>query len=124
MKYYFRFQFLIKIIIILLYIRYCTSDNTKDSKCTLRCGKGYGKCPDGQCCSKKGYCGTNSNFCSPSLGCQSNYGKCVETRCGKGIGKCPDGQCCSKKGYCGTTPHFCYSSLGCQSNYGICNKKK
>jgi len=103
-----------------IYIRYCSEDNTKQKKCIFRCGKDNGKCPNGLCCSKKGYCGTTSTFCSPSLGCQSAFGKCIETRCGKGIGQCPDGQCCSKKGYCGTTSEFCSSSLGCQSNFGKC----
>jgi len=109
---------------IYIYIRYCSEDNIKDNgKCILRCGANYGQCPDGQCCSRKGYCGTNSQFCSPSLGCQLNYGKCIETRCGKGIGKCPNGQCCSKKGYCGTTSEFCNLSYGCQKGYGNCEKK-
>ena len=95
-----------------------------NKKCIFRCGKNYGQCPDGFCCSKKGYCGINSQFCSPSLGCQSGYGKCIETRCGKGIGKCPDGQCCSQKGYCGTTSEFCSLSYGCQKEYGNCEKEK
>jgi len=121
LKYY-----LIKIIIsIFIYIRICSKDNTKDTnKCLFRCGKDHGQCPDGQCCSKKGYCGTTVGFCSPSLGCQSAYGKCIETRCGKGIGKCPDGQCCSKKGYCGTTSAFCTLYYGCQKEYGNCEKEK
>jgi len=58
----------------------CKYDNTKESKCasaiTVRCGKGIGSCPDGQCCSKKGYCGTTSAYCSVSQGCQNKYGKC------------------------------------------------
>ena len=70
-------------IIISIYIRSCYKDDMKNNeKCFFRCGKDHGQCPDGFCCSKKGYCGTNSQFCSPSLGCQSTYGKCIETRCG------------------------------------------
>jgi len=114
------FKILIKIIMILnIYIfRYCKKE---DYRCIFRCGKDYGNCPGGQCCSKKGYCGTNSNFCSPSLGCQSNYGKCIEMRCGEGIGKWPNGQCCSTSGYCGTSHQFCGKFL-CQKEYGNCEK--
>jgi len=72
---------------------------------------------------KKGYCGTTPAFCSSNLGCQTNYGKCVEGRCGAKWGSCQNGQCCSKKGYCGTTSAFCSSNLGCQSNYGKCITK-
>jgi len=103
-----------------IYFRICDEDNMKDKKCIFKCGKNYGQCPEGQCCSKKDYCGTNSQFCSPSQGCQSSFGKCVETRCGPGIGKCSDGQCCSKKGYCGTNSQFCSPSQGCQAKYGKC----
>ncbi|OUM65065.1 carbohydrate-binding module family 18 protein [Piromyces sp. E2] len=28
-----------------------------------RCGKGLGKCPNGQCCSKYGWCGTSALHC-------------------------------------------------------------
>jgi len=64
--------------IYIIYIRYCSGDNMYmgNEKCIFRCGPGIGKCQDGQCCSKKGYCGTTSEFCSLSLGCQSSYGKC------------------------------------------------
>jgi len=47
-----------------------------NEKCMFRCGKDHGQCPNGQCCSKKGYCGTTSAFCSSSLGCQTAFGKC------------------------------------------------
>ena len=93
-----------------------------NKKCIFRCGKNYGQCPDGQCCSKKGYCGTTSAFCSSNLGCQTKYGKCIEGRCGAKWGSCPNNQCCSKKGYCGTTSAFCSSSLGCQTTFGKCKK--
>jgi len=83
----------------------------------LKCGPEYGECPAGQCCSKKGYCGTTTDFCSPSNGCQSEYGDC---RCGDDFGECPTGQCCSEKGYCGTTSSYCLSINGCQSEFGVC----
>jgi len=41
-----------------------------------RCGKNYGKCLHGECCSKYGYCGTSTKYCKKSSGCQSHYGKC------------------------------------------------
>ncbi|KAL6632130.1 hypothetical protein U3516DRAFT_837395 [Neocallimastix sp. 'constans'] len=40
----------------------------------VKCGKGYGNCPSGQCCSKDGICGTMDNQCG--TGCQPSYGKC------------------------------------------------
>jgi len=39
-----------------------------------RCGEDYGSCPFNQCCSKNGYCGTSSDYCS--TGCNSKYGMC------------------------------------------------
>ena len=39
-----------------------------------KCGKGYGKCPSGQCCSAYGWCGTDERYCG--AGCQSKFGKC------------------------------------------------
>jgi len=39
-----------------------------------KCGKEYGSCPTGQCCSKYGWCGTTSFHCDS--GCQSEFGKC------------------------------------------------
>ncbi|ORX46004.1 hypothetical protein BCR36DRAFT_238129, partial [Piromyces finnis] len=39
-----------------------------------RCGKGYGSCPKGTCCSKYGYCGVTSEYCG--AGCNINYGTC------------------------------------------------
>ncbi|ORX76761.1 hypothetical protein BCR32DRAFT_283840 [Anaeromyces robustus] len=80
-----------------------------------KCGKEYGKCPSGQCCSKYGWCGTSSDHCSTSKGCQSEFGKC-----GKEYGKCPSGQCCSKYGWCGTSSDHCLTSKGCQSEFGTC----
>ena len=78
-------------------------------------------CPDGQCCSKFGYCGVDESYCSS--GCQS--GNCypegshndmtLQPVCGREAGgaMCPDGQCCSKFGFCSDGPEFCGS--GCQS---------
>ena len=86
-----------------------------------KCGKEYGKCPSGQCCSKYGWCGKSDDYCDTSKGCQSAFGTCTnkfEGKCGKGYGKCPSGQCCSKYGWCGTSSDYCKS--GCQSEYGKC----
>jgi len=85
-----------------------------------RCGDAYGSCPSGQCCSKKGYCGTTSSYCSLAQGCQTKYGKCAVGRCGSVWGSCPSGQCCSKKGYCGTSSSYCSLAQGCQTSYGKC----
>jgi len=82
-----------------------------------RCGSGYGKCPAGECCSKWGYCGTTSEYCSNSQGCQLAYGDC---KCGSGFGNCAAGSCCSKWGFCGKTSDYCSNSQGCQLAYGDC----
>jgi len=92
-----------------------------------KCGpkNGSTKCPTGQCCSAKGYCGTTAAYCE--TGCQTGFGVCksdklVSTNGKCGVGKgytvCPSGQCCSKKGYCGTTSAYC--GTGCQSEFGKC----
>ncbi|OUM65771.1 carbohydrate-binding module family 18 protein, partial [Piromyces sp. E2] len=41
-----------------------------------KCGKDYGKCSDGQCCSQYGWCGKSEEYCSIDQGCQSKFGKC------------------------------------------------
>jgi len=82
-----------------------------------RCGSSYGKCPAGECCSKWGYCGKTSEYCSNSQGCQLAYGDC---KCGSGFGKCAAGSCCSKWGFCGKTSDYCSNSQGCQLAYGDC----
>ncbi|ORX42771.1 hypothetical protein BCR36DRAFT_264070, partial [Piromyces finnis] len=95
-----------------------------------KCGKDIGKCSNGQCCSKKGYCGSTSAYCG--IGCQSEFGRCdsgkvisTDTKCGK-MGSvnyiCPNSQCCSQKGYCGTTSAYC--GVGCQSEFGRCDSGK
>jgi len=90
-----------------------------------RCGKGYGKCPSGQCCSQYGYCGMNESHCLLTKGCQSEYGTCfrlkysVDGSCGPEAGKCPGDLCCSKYGWCGTGNSYC--DVGCQSDFGKCN---
>jgi len=45
-----------------------------NSSTSGKCGKEYGKCQKGQCCSKYGYCGETSAYCG--TGCQSDFGKC------------------------------------------------
>jgi len=39
-----------------------------------QCGKGYGRCYPGHCCSKHGWCGLGDAFCG--TGCQEKYGNC------------------------------------------------
>jgi len=54
-----------------------TTVSTKTSLPTStngKCGKNYGVCPSGNCCSQYGYCGTSSDYCGK--GCQSEFGQC------------------------------------------------
>ncbi|KAG4108365.1 L domain-like protein [Neocallimastix lanati (nom. inval.)] len=125
------------------------SSNLPTSK-TGKCGKEDGQCPSNECCSKYGYCGTTSSYCSIAKGCQSEFGQCRDSsnpnpsttkttkktvtktttisniptsttgRCGKKDGQCPSGKCCSKYGYCGTTSSYCSVAKGCQSEFGQC----
>ena len=44
-----------------------------------KCGKGKGRCPAGQCCSKYGWCGRSEKHCSVDLGCNSKFGECHAT---------------------------------------------
>jgi len=92
-----------------------------------RCGKDYGSCKSGYCCSKYGWCGKTTDHCAVSKGCQSEFGECkndnVSGKCGKGIGQCPSGYCCSKYGWCGKTTDHCAVSKGCQSGYGECKSE-
>ena len=41
-----------------------------------KCGKENGRCPEGRCCSKYGWCGTTDKYCSLDEGCQSEFGEC------------------------------------------------
>lgn len=36
---------------------------------------GCGRCPDGMCCSKWGWCGITHDYCSVEY-CDPNYGEC------------------------------------------------
>ncbi|ORX46920.1 hypothetical protein BCR36DRAFT_585026 [Piromyces finnis] len=71
------------------------------------CGKGIGTCPEGQCCSQYGYCGTTSDHCENTLGCQKEYGSCYAS---------------TSNGYCGETSAYC--GTGCQSAYGLCGEEQ
>jgi len=48
-----------------------TTKTPTTTSVTGKCGKEYGKCPSGQCCSKYGWCGKSDEYCAPSKGCQS-----------------------------------------------------
>jgi len=52
----------------------CSEDNISGDN--IKCGKSFGKCPFGQCCSKDGICGISESYCLLSEGCQLNYGSC------------------------------------------------
>lgn len=76
-----------------------------------------------------GWCGTTSDYCSATSGCQSAFGICnnatntttpgskagtsTDNRCGPGVGTCASDECCSLAGYCGTTegiaPHLLHT---------------
>jgi len=45
-----------------------------------RCGEGFGSCDDNECCSKYGWCGRTSDYCSIARGCQSAFGRCDEEK--------------------------------------------
>jgi len=96
-----------------------------------RCGGEYGQCPEGQCCSQWGWCGTTSNYCG--TGCLPEFGICdkieegdidtmvtTDGQCGHGHGVCPEGQCCSSVGWCGLDEFSCLD--GCQSEFGVCGQ--
>jgi len=104
---------------------------TSDASVNYRCGKGYGVCGRGLCCSKFGWCGTSEDFCSANT-CQKEFGVCWNTsstpkvknvpgRCGALYGTCPSGYCCSKYGWCGVTQSYCAANK-CQPQYGMCSK--
>ncbi|KAF2850984.1 carbohydrate-binding module family 18 protein [Plenodomus tracheiphilus IPT5] len=107
---------------------------------TARCGSDHGglTCAGstfGNCCSKYGYCGSNSDYCSPKKGCQSRYGKCdkspdkpagaisTDGSCGGKKGSdCRGskfGDCCSQYGYCGSSAAYC--GIGCNNVFGSCS---
>jgi hypothetical protein len=96
-----------------------------------RCGKDFGVCREGFCCSILGWCGNSETHCKISKGCQSEFGHCIKDaekyeeeniskdgRCGEGFGRCGKGTCCSRLGWCGTSDAYC--GTGCQSKYGQC----
>ncbi|KAF9570716.1 hypothetical protein EC968_001446 [Mortierella alpina] len=40
-----------------------------------QCGPGAGSCPEGNCCSRDGFCGNSELHCGP--GCQVGFGACA-----------------------------------------------
>jgi len=109
-------------------IKKTTTKNTKQTSTDGRCGKDYGGtiCPNNECCSKYGHCGTSNDHCGVNKGCQAEFGKCGnrdKDRCGPEFGRCSDGKCCSKYGYCNKTDAHCLIKNGCQNKYGLCKDK-
>ena len=98
-----------------------------------RCGEGIGPCKNGECCSKKGWCGKTEKHCNIKEGCQTKFGMCqfkskaTETlslkKCGKNVGSCEEGFCCSKLGLCvkNSDNNNCDTSKGCQPEFGECH---
>ncbi|ORX61250.1 hypothetical protein BCR36DRAFT_341782 [Piromyces finnis] len=111
-----------------IYSQQKSQDNNQQNSQAIKCGMGYGNCPTGFCCSRYGWCGKSSSYCSVSKGCQSKFGQCQINsqestqmkRCGKEFGSCPSHQCCSKFGWCGKSTSYCLISRGCQSEFGQC----
>ncbi|ORX65153.1 hypothetical protein BCR32DRAFT_272825 [Anaeromyces robustus] len=109
-------------------------DQSSSSSNEHRCGKGYGNCGRGGCCSKYGWCGLTEEYCDPKT-CQNDYGVCwnksqkvssikkIPGRCGSSYGSCSNNNCCSKYGWCGTTEAYCAVDK-CQSEFGTCWTKK
>jgi len=106
-----------------------------------RCGKSYGSCEKGYCCSQYGWCGKSDRHCELENGCQSKFGYCkpgftkistiatttkiktnsIKDRCGKGYGSRQKGYCCSQYGWCGKSDAYCNVEKGCQSGFGKCS---
>ncbi|OUM67170.1 carbohydrate-binding module family 18 protein, partial [Piromyces sp. E2] len=54
----------------------CSNNTIEEKESTNgKCGKDYGKCPSGQCCSN-GKCGSSTDYCYLSKGCDLSYGMC------------------------------------------------
>ncbi|KAG4096936.1 L domain-like protein [Neocallimastix lanati (nom. inval.)] len=126
------------------------SEATSLLKIKGRCGKGYGKCLNDECCSKYGWCGKGNIYCYE--GCQLKFGYCntdskfstktannisitlnnnslkssptltSQGRCGSKYGQCSKGLCCSKHGWCGKNEDYC--GIGCQKVFGNCSNEK
>ncbi|KAL6597702.1 coth protein-domain-containing protein [Neocallimastix sp. 'constans'] len=112
-----------------------TSPSTSPTSDDGRCGSNGRICPNNECCSQYGYCGTTDEYCGS--GCQSEFGRCNSSgnpssnntpskvpispdyHCGPNNGACANNECCSQYGYCGTTDAYCGN--GCQSEFGRCN---
>ncbi|OUM56503.1 carbohydrate-binding module family 18 protein, partial [Piromyces sp. E2] len=52
-----------------------SSSFTSTETNNVRCGEDYGECPEGQCCSKYGWCGITNEHCG--IGCQKEFGECL-----------------------------------------------
>ncbi|ORX78632.1 glycoside hydrolase/deacetylase, partial [Anaeromyces robustus] len=46
-----------------------------------QCGKDHGVCPNSECCSKYGWCGSTDEYCG--AGCQSEFGTCGNDKTSK-----------------------------------------
>ncbi|PRP81603.1 hypothetical protein PROFUN_01110 [Planoprotostelium fungivorum] len=57
-------------------------------------------CPQGQCCSVDGFCGSTDQYCSPINNCVNQCWSCASFGC-------PTGLCCSQYGYCGNSSDYC-----------------
>jgi len=53
-----------------------TTTITSEETPVGKCGKGYGSCKKGECCSKYGWCGKTNAYCEINRGCQPEFGDC------------------------------------------------
>ncbi|KAK0115365.1 chitin deacetylase [Cadophora gregata f. sp. sojae] len=102
---------------------------------------GYACDSDRPCCSRNGWCGNTTDYCTAEAGCQSAFGTCTGSsngstsststpgtstngQCGATFGTCASNECCSVAGFCGTGPEYC-NAPDCQFNYGpACDANK
>jgi len=118
--------------ITLISSKFVLADEAKKISTNVQCGAEHGSCPEGNCCSQWGWCGTGSAFCG--AGCLPEFGICdeaesviddkdkisIDGQCGEGHGRCQEGQCCSSAGWCGLSIDYC--GTGCQSEFGECGQ--
>ncbi len=124
----------------------CDSGNspitiTTDGRCGLSSDSASATCLGstyGNCCSASDWCGSTNDYCSPSNGCQFDFGLCstqgqnqvvvsTDGSCGNEddqVTTCNGsgfGNCCSSYGWCGRGSAYCAAGNGCQSQFGVCH---
>jgi len=83
---------------------------SEDNKCGP--SNNYTTCPRMQCCSDKGWCGENKDYCYDSKNKEYGNKKISKNgQCGPSNNntRCPAGLCCSVNGWCGDNNYYCNS---------------